>query len=414
MHFYRLGGFTSVVAVNGVISVITIPLLVKGAGLPAWGSIATGQAAGGIAAGVVAWGWGVIGPAEIASRDGAARWRFFKISVRARLLIAIPVVPAAAACSWLITAEPVLGAAMAGAVALSGLSASWFFVGAGDPRSLILFDAAPRALANIVGAVAVVAGASPLTYPAAVCLATFGSATWASLRILGTLGSTPGRVSRRDVAIALTRQSSPLAASLLASTYLTMPLISVAVLAPAATPAYALADRLLKLALTALTPVGQYTQSWVPTPGSDLHRRIRLAVQGVGLVAVISGLVFLFLGPLVATWLSAGELTLTSDVAAGLAVALAASVVTQTVGLACLVPLGQQRALLLATAVGAPISVGMQWGLIPAFGATAAASSVAAAEVAVLIVELLILNAALRRNGSTLPLRLKRRPRTDA
>jgi hypothetical protein len=305
--------------------------------------------------------------------------------------MALPITGGAIACAALISDQPALCAGMAAASTLSGLSANWFFIGAGDVRALLLFDTAPRAVSNIAGSVAVAAGASVLTLPAMLGVAILCASTWSSVLILKTASVGQRPVRRSDVIAALTRQFPPLASSLLASSYLTVPLISVAILAPSATPAYAMADRLLKLALTALSPIAQYAQSWVPAPGADLRQRIARALSLVSVVAVSSGLAFSLGAPMVGHWLSAGELTVSYSVSSALGVALAASVLTQTLGLACLVPLGRQRALLLATAVGAPLSLLVQWGLISTLGALAAAFSVGLSEVAVLVVEFVAL-----------------------
>jgi Na+-driven multidrug efflux pump len=70
---------------------------------------------------------------------------------------------------------------------------------------------------------------------------------------------------------------------------------------------------------------------------------------------------------------------------------------TSTVGLACLVPLGRQVFLLYAAAGGASVNLALQFTLVPRLGATGAAWAVAAAEGCVLLVQLSALVGARRR-----------------
>ena len=96
-------------------------------------------------------------------------------------------------------------------------------------------------------------------------------------------------------------------------------------------------------------------------------------------------------------WLVSPEVSLSAVVRSLLGASIVATVVTQTVGLSCLIPLGRDRALLWAAGAGALVSLPLQAVAIPRYGALGAAGSVAGAELAVLLVELLALRVALRR-----------------
>src|SRR4051794_9604464 len=92
----RLGGFTLSVAVNGLASLAAIPLLVHGAGPAGWASIATGQVVGGVAGAVVSWGWGVVGPPEVAALPPASRVEYLRRSLPIRLALLTPAAAGAA------------------------------------------------------------------------------------------------------------------------------------------------------------------------------------------------------------------------------------------------------------------------------------------------------------------------------
>jgi O-antigen/teichoic acid export membrane protein len=185
------------------------------------------------------------------------------------------------------------------------------------------------------------------------------------------------------------QKGSGVLATLLGSTYWTLPLVFVSALAPEATPVYALADRLLRLALTALSPLSQVAQGWVPAgPPGELGRRIRRALSAIALAGAAAGSGLAILGPWVGLLLSGFAVRLPWSVTVPLGLALGACLVTTTVGLACLVPLGRQAFLLYSAVAGAVVNLVMQFALVPRFGATGAACAVAAAEGGVLLVQL--------------------------
>jgi O-antigen/teichoic acid export membrane protein len=277
---------------------------------------------------------------------------------------------------------------VATAITMQGLNASWHFIGSADPRGFLLWDTAPRLGATVIGVTAVALGAPLATYPLLLIFAGLGATFGASRRITGRLLARP-TIAHSVGWRRFWRKGSSVVATLLASTYLTLPLVFVSALAPAAVPVYALADRLLRLSATALSPLSQVTQGWVPAgPPSELGTRIRRAISRIGLVAALAGTVLAVAGPGLSLILSAFEVRLPFSVTAPLGLALAGTLLTQTIGLACLVPLGRQVFLLYAAAGGAAVNLALQLLLVPRFGASGAAWAIAAAEGGVLLIEL--------------------------
>ena len=83
----------------------------------------------------------------------------------------------------------------------------------------------------------------------------------------------------------------------------------VAVAAPAALPAFVLADRLAKFAGMAVSPLLQMFQGWVPAAtGAERVRRTRLAGAATGGIAVTTGIAYTLLLPTAADLLAHGQI----------------------------------------------------------------------------------------------------------
>jgi len=68
-------GYGSSMVLLAITSLLAIPAMVAASGTHAWGAIAVGQSIGGVAAVIIAYGWGLSGPAAIARADQLARMR---------------------------------------------------------------------------------------------------------------------------------------------------------------------------------------------------------------------------------------------------------------------------------------------------------------------------------------------------
>ena len=83
-------------ALNGAMSLITIPIVTGIAGADHWASMATGQAIGASFAVIVIFGWGLTGPVTVAGTAVAARPAMYLDSLLARLVLLAPVLHRAA------------------------------------------------------------------------------------------------------------------------------------------------------------------------------------------------------------------------------------------------------------------------------------------------------------------------------
>jgi hypothetical protein len=131
----------------------------------------------------------------------------------------------------------------------------------------------------------------------------------------------------------------------------------VAVAAPAALPAFVLADRLAKFAGMAVSPVLQLFQGWVPAAaGTERLRRTRIAGTATAGIAGATGIGYALLLPTAADLLAHGQITYppATAIAFGLITALyVGSSFVSTVALMA----GRVRLVALAAVVGVPVTL---------------------------------------------------------
>lgn len=339
--FAKVAGFGFSTLLSGVTSALVIPVLIRSAGANDWASLAVGQSVGNVGGVVLGFGWAVAGPTAVAGMKAEHRRGYLKDSLLIRLVafgpIALPAVVLAAAAP---TSDRTACALAALAACSLGLSASWYYVGLSSPRRFLYLETLPRVGATVVGATFVFAGAPLVVYPL-IALAGSAVAMLLAVRVVRTTPGTSEPLSYPRAAGIVSRQRPAAATGLLASVYMNLPVIAVSVLAPRYLAPYALADRLFRIANTALTPYTQTIQSWVPGGShQSLGARCRLAVRATALVAVAAGVAFASLAPPAGLLLSNREVLVANALAGTFAVVLMATTLSQTVGIACLMAFG--------------------------------------------------------------------------
>jgi hypothetical protein len=91
--------------------------------------------------------------------------------------------------------------------------------------------------------------------------------------------------------------------------FLNAPMAIVSVIAPAAQPVYALADRVRQLICAGLNPVVLVLQGWVPRGGEDkLIKRGRVALGATCIFSVVFCAMFLPAAPDLMRWLGDGQI----------------------------------------------------------------------------------------------------------
>ncbi|WP_438855327.1 lipopolysaccharide biosynthesis protein [Agromyces sp. M3QZ16-3] len=384
------GGYGLSVVLSGLVSLLVIPSVIIAAGTESWATIAVAQAVSGFAFVLAVYGWGVVGPTEVASREPEERGGYFADSLLSRAWLCVVIVPIAVVVAIAFTPdEPLLAALTTASGILVALGAGWFYVGERSPLRFLLIDTVPRLVGTLAGAIAVIVTGDAVWFAGLQLAGVVTAAAIASIDILNRYRGWAWTASPIRAARNLRGQGHTVAMSATSAVYVNVPILLVQVFVPSATAVYALAERMVRLALYATRPIVQVAQGWVPNPDPRVlvSRARRVTVLGMGLGAV-GGLAFALLAPWAGGILSGGELTIAWDLAIPMGVNLAAILASQLTGFACLTALGMSRVLSTSTIAGAVVGTALMIPLLLWIGVPGVAWGLAAAELAVLGVQL--------------------------
>ena len=383
------GGYGLAVIIGGVLSIAVIPVVILAAGERSWATIAVAQAVGGFAFVLVAAGWGVTGPTATAALDEGERGRFYRDSVATRSWLFLIFVGPSCLLAVLLTDQPWLAAMTVAGGMLAALSAGWFYVGESSPVRFLIIDTLPRNLATVVGALILLVTGEALWFVTAQFLGALVAAVVATIDIARRYPADGWSIGPIASLRRLRGQSSAITMAATAAVYVNLPIVVVQVFVPSATAVYALAERIMRMALYATRPFVQFSQGYVPHP-DPAQQAIRASrVSALALASgVLGGAAYAVAGPLVSSVLSGGTLPMSLDLSIPMGLALAAMLGSQVTGFACLTAFGLTRTLAQSTVVGAILAA---LALIPAalvLGVVGVAWVLAMSELAVLAVQL--------------------------
>lgn len=146
----RIAGFAGAPVLSAIAPFLIIPVVTRVLG-DGWADFAAAQSIGLLGMVGVMFGWSVIGPVRIArNTDRHERAVILRESLSSRAVSAAVAIPATGIITALVVDADsrTLAVAVAVAVALGGFSPSWFCIGEGNPRALLVFDAAPKLAAS--------------------------------------------------------------------------------------------------------------------------------------------------------------------------------------------------------------------------------------------------------------------------
>jgi PST family polysaccharide transporter len=362
----RLLGFTLLPAIAAVSPLLVLPVLSRVAGPDGWASAIAGESVGTFAAIAVAYGWTTIGPALVSvALDDPHRGRLYRDALVVRLLTAAVALPVTAVACALVASPGYewLSVLMGLQGALIAMSFTWFAVGMGDPRSIMLYDAVPRVVVAVLAAIAIAQVGVVELYPAGGILVTLVGTTLYTLRLLKRypsdwprLGEIPG----------LFRLGAPVAlndAALGAYSSVPTPLVNVTSPGTAAA-GFASADKMLKLGQFLPLTLANALQSWTgEVNGPPRARRVAIAVWCHAAFGVLGWIVLAFAGPWVSGILFGPDAAATPAVCIVLGLAFAMYSTRTSMTRHLLFPTGQARAVmratLIATAAGVPAMIGL-------------------------------------------------------
>lgn len=399
----RLGGFSASTIVSACVSLVLVPIVISTAGVAAWTHISVVQSLAAFFSVFVAFGWGVTGPALVAGAPQGERRQLFRGSLTARGLLFLLVAPIAIISGVAINQGPVVVSVLAMLIVLlSSLGASWYFVGEGRPRRLFLFDTLPKAVGNLIGALALLATKDIGVFLTIQLSATSLSVVMSVLAVLWTRAHSSGETPTPPVGNALLLLKSQVPGVVTAATaslYVNIPLVLVSLLSPTGAAVFALADKIMKFSLNAFTPIVQVAQGSIPQPTPLMTTyRARTASKVALFLGSGAGLLFAVGLPLVASRLSNDNIAVEWSVSIAFGLSFASIIVSQIVGLACLAALGRVRDVAASTILGALIGVPLVALLASVGGVVGASWALGISELAVLIYQWIKLRGVFRRD----------------
>lgn len=405
LGFMRKTGFYILnIALGGATSLLVIPIVITVVGPDSWGRMAVAQAIGAVFAVLVGFGWGIVGPAQVAGMAPEKRGQYLRDSLASRLILFVCTLPVYAVVVILIVGiqADIVAYLVAGVTMLSmAVGSGWFFIGESMPGKLVLWEAVPRTVGAVVAVTALWLSHSLLLYAVIQFVAV-------ALSILLTTRDLLRRyvegVFNRSIREGLRRLSGSYAALVTAGTatlYVNAPLIIISTIIPGVTPIYAAAEKIQRFALMCMTPLTQIIQGYIPSASDwqTQRARIRRSVLFTTVVAVAFGAVLAGLLPWLALVLTAGKIEVPFALSVPVGVSSLVIIISGVTGLAALVSLGRERTVAVSTVIGA--AVGLPLVIIMAFtvGMTGAAWAIAVSEIVVLGYQLVVLRSSIRQRS---------------
>lgn len=396
----RFGGFAASLVLSTVVNLLAIPFVIATLGKETWGELALAQATAALFGIFVAYGWGTVGAAMVASLPAAERPQMYLDSLVSRGYLFLFTVPVMFFVVLTIArVDPTVAAVASIAYVLPFLGASWYFVGQARPWKLLLLDVLPQVLGIATGVV--LTQFLPHTYVYVLSLLVF-NALAVAFGAFGALKRGSRGPLRVNLALVpafrrLRHQVHGVVAAGTGSLNSNFPLLVVNHLVQAALPQYAMADKLFRFAVAGFGPVLQVVQGWIPEAGpSASHGRIRIAARLAPAAGLVAGVLLAALTPWASALFSGGAISIGFDLSVPFGLILAGVLVAQIVGLACLIPLGKGAALAKSTALGAAVNIPLMVLLGLMLGAPGVAWAVGIAEFVVATYQLLVVRSALK------------------
>jgi O-antigen/teichoic acid export membrane protein len=396
----RVAGFALIPALAMLSPLIALPFITRAAGAEGWAAIATGQALGAAAAIAIQFGWGTTGPPIIARLSGLDRRGVYFTSAFMRAALFLLATPAALFFVNLIVPEQwvLIASLLCVATAIGGLGPSWYFVGSGDPRSLMFFETLPRLAGVLVSTVAVAVTGDVLFY-AIVTLSI--ELLMVIVSISSIARPTSGIRGHARDAIAQAREQWSLAASALVSsgyTRLSVPIV--AAISYSQAPVFASADRIQTLARSGIRPFVQAFQGWVaqaPAGEKVFKRRVLIASAAVTSVALLAAAGVATLLPFVDTLLFGPEIQISVLQSSLVAIALLAIGLSNCTSAFYLAPSRRIGPIAASTTTGSIVGVPLIWLGASLYGAEGALAAIALTEFGVAGWQLSVAAKGLRR-----------------
>jgi hypothetical protein len=345
----RLSGFAISVILLAVASLVLMPATIGAAGLSTWSSIVLGQSLALIVQMVAGLGYGVNGPALVATRSLEEGVKYFLLAQRVRIIVFLPCVAIMIGTMFVVpNPNPVVGLLGSAHLAIGSFTGLFFYIGRAAPLWFLLAETGPRAVLMLAGAVSLhlrVPLVIGLSLPALGAVLGMATSTWtiylSARRLEGKDRS--DRTEAVSVWAELRSQLGPMAANLLRGGRDALPVLIVTACAGGLLGVFGVFDRVQRQVVGTLAPVVSTLQGWVPRRmvADNSARPAVLALVASFLASPLFLLVFALAGSPLIRWLSAGEVSPNLPEILWSGAFIATSVLIWVIAFACLVPLGR-------------------------------------------------------------------------
>lgn len=384
----RFFGFSAVPLLTFIAPLLLLPIVSRIAGVEGWAAIGTAQAIGAVCAMIASFGWNVSGSASIAlSASHAERLSIYGDSFWTRLLMYIAVGAVGAAVAAAITPPKytLLVVLVTFASGVASLTVTWFGVGAGSARIILLFETIPLAAAVLLAVPLLLITRELIFYPVMTLVGALTGLTLLHLHLFRRV--IPAFHSTRLLQTFL-RNASVAGADSIGATYTSAPIPVAQAFSGAAAAAHLTsADKIYRLALVAVTVLGNTLQKWVleVSYAEGRLRRQLTALLMHALLGIVGALCLIAWGPDATRILLGNAVSAPREVFIGYGITFAIIALTTPLVRNVLVPAGRNRTVLAAMAGAA--AVGLPAMLVfGSNGAAAIVAALAASEVVVLAI----------------------------
>jgi O-antigen/teichoic acid export membrane protein len=379
----RILAFAGIPFLSLLAPFLFLPLLARLAGPDAWVAIALGQSVGGFAALASGFGYATLAPPQVAVATPERRRRILATSLHARLPAWVVAAAAGIAVAGAVAPEDhrAEAALMAGAMSLSALAVTWYWIGVGRALPILWSEVLPRVLATVVATVILVAGGGVIWYPLLLAVAMVAGPAVIYVRLAG---ADLLHVDRAELRAVLRAHPPAVIAETAAGAYNALAVALVTMVAPVAAAArYVSGDKAYRIGQYTVSALGNALQGWVAEVSADraqLGRRLRLTVllhAGLGLLGLAA---FALIGPPLTALLFGREVAIDEPTALGFGVATLGIALGTACGRIGLVTLGARTSFMTCVLIASAIGVvgllvgGSLWG------AAGAAAGLGAAE----------------------------------
>ena len=389
----RLAGFSMLPLFSALTPLVLLPLLARMVSAEVWSSIAIGQSVGGFVAIIASFGWTLVGPTLIARSSGTERRSLYVESFVVRSIVLLAILPVAGVAVIVIVPRGglVVGVSMAAAISLSGLSASWFNIGAGRAVDVAKYEAVPKLVGTALAAIGLAIFREPVIYPTLIALSTILGVLAFTRHVCGAGFWTAARqVALRD---SLRRSSSSALTVVAGGAYSASAVALVGVGASVlSVSTYVSADKVYGMACLTVASLANALQGWVAEVGGQHGARRRtLALLAHTIVGVIGCAFLITLGSQATRVLYGAALEAPQWAMVWMGVAFLCISINTAVGRLMLIPLGHTRGVLISTVAGAFVGVPAIIGGGNLAGAAGGAFGLATSELVILLVQIVAL-----------------------